>query len=169
MQKPVSAGIRKKKAAAAKLQMRQQRSNRDQSLSAQARSSRSSKREELEKITIKTPTGKLLEMDVTRHETPAELKERLEGDPHNLGPVGDHRIVFAGKSLEDDKTLGESGVQHKAILRLQKPSAWTAHLKNYNYSTLQYWDKSTQQAQTRVKKTKPPPRPKSPASSEEEE
>jgi hypothetical protein len=132
-------------------------------------------------------------MEVTSHDTPAELKERLE---ETLGPqeckqsivtaindlnsdrlpvmrlhyrVGDHRVVFAGTSLEDGRELGESGVQNNATLRLCKPSAWSAHLKRYNYSTLQYWDKSTVQAQPHIK-TKPATpsaRPKSPADTSE--
>ena len=106
MHKPVSAGIRKKKAAAAAAAHIHMREKRGESLSLKAqaaRSSRSSKLEELEMIEIKTPTGKLLKMEVTSRETPGELKHRLE---ETLGPVGGHRVVFAGKSLEEDKTLG---------------------------------------------------------------
>ena len=40
------------------------------------------------------------------------------------------------------------------MLTVYKPSAWSTHLKGYKYKALQYWDRSTVQANRQVK-TKP--------------
>ena len=37
-------------------------------------------------------------------------------------PVAEQRLIYAGKALEDKRTLGGSGVLNNSKLRLQKPS-----------------------------------------------
>ena len=37
-------------------------------------------------------------------------------------PVAEQRLIYAGKALEDKRTLGGSGVLNNRKLRLQKPS-----------------------------------------------
>jgi Ca2+-binding EF-hand superfamily protein len=142
----ISAGIRKKP---------QGSTGKDRSWSTLARMRELAKKSverDLKVVTVRISPVKELVMEVTRDMLVLELKEQIEQTTgQTQGAMWDQRLIFAGKSLDDELSLGECNVLNEAMIRVQKPSKWSSHLKGYGYSTLQHWDKSTVQARRRVK------------------
>jgi large subunit ribosomal protein L40e len=67
-------------------------------------------------IFIKTLTGRTLSLDVQPTETILALKTKIfERD--NV-PVAQQKLIFAGKQLDDEKTLADLNIQKETVLHL---------------------------------------------------
>ena len=67
-------------------------------------------------VVVKTLTGAAFAFDVDRSTTVAALKQRI-AESQDI-PVERQRLIFAGKQLEDERTLGDYNVQKDATLHL---------------------------------------------------
>ena len=67
-------------------------------------------------IFIRTLSGRTLHLDVEPSDTIREVKEKLE-DRTGI-PVDAQRLIFAGRSLEDERTLADYGISRESTLHM---------------------------------------------------
>ncbi|KAG9041952.1 hypothetical protein FS837_011544 [Tulasnella sp. UAMH 9824] len=88
-------------------------------------------------ITVKTLQQKQFKVDAEPSDTVAQLKEKIEAI--NGAPVANQKLVYAGKILSDEKTVGECNIKEKDFLVLMvskpKPAAPAAASTSASSST----------------------------------
>ena len=67
-------------------------------------------------VSVRTLTGKYISLDVESLDSTELVKQKVQ-DKEGIPP--DHqRLIFAGRQLEDGRTLADYGVGHLDVLRL---------------------------------------------------
>ena len=67
-------------------------------------------------IFVKTLTGRTINVEVEKTDSIQRVKERIH-DKEGV-PVGQQKLIFAGRQLEDDHTISDYHIQKESTVHL---------------------------------------------------